>query len=175
MNRIKTSDILDPSTQMPLTGPSLNFLQTGINEILMGIVAGINNDVYDTGNPLIICGLKKSLISGTTWLITQGYVLISGEIYYVPGVVLTLSGANVFIINIVVTNDAVADPVEFTDGTYKNVNNIRRVNITQGLTGTGLFDFNNLVSIYSQGKTKIIQIGDWNMQSSTSVSITHGL
>ena len=54
MNRIITTDVLDPSIQQPFTANSLDFLQTAVSDILTSIPALTNKSALESGNGIIL-------------------------------------------------------------------------------------------------------------------------
>jgi hypothetical protein len=134
MNRIKTSDILDPTIQQPFTGKSLFFLQDANKEMSNAISKSIiQTSGYDIAAtiPYIITTEASDL-----------YVFYVDELYKMSA---TASGNNIAVLT--VTDDPTADPVTFTDGTPRNVHNIRTLVPTTGTLGTGLFDLVDLIDI----------------------------
>lgn len=146
MNIINTSLIVDPAVQQPLTGKSLTFLQDATKELLSSIVASLDPVAYLASSPIVLQGCEKTSLGGNNYSYNAGFVFFGGEIYYLPvitSVSITVSDQ----VNIVITNDATADPVTFSDGSVKNVHNVRNVTVVNGTLGTGTFNYADCVFI----------------------------
>ena len=73
-------------------------------------------------------------------------------------------------------NDGSLDPITFSDGTTGSVHNIRLYKIEDDVTGSGVVDYADLVFLNDQRlRTKIVNIGDWDMDATSSVTVAHGL
>jgi hypothetical protein len=173
--KIKTDSIVDPSIQQPFTGKSLNFLQQWNEDSNLAIIrAIIGDDNYGIG-PFALFGLKDT---GTNPVvnIAAGYMLYDGELFGCSGLSTTLTGSNVVVCTVTETFDMGIDPVTFTDLVPRNVHSIRNVVLSQGLTGTADFDYSSMTFIQSSApKSKRVPIGDWNMDSTQTKNVAHGL
>ncbi len=139
MNRIKTSDILDPTIQQPFTGKSLFFLQDANKEMANALSKSvIQKSGYDPDAvvPYIVSTLTSDF-----------YIFYVDELYKMSA---TASGNNIAVLTI--TDDPTADPVTFTDATPRNVHNIRTLVPTTGSLGAGLFDLVDLVDIQTDNR-----------------------
>jgi len=146
-NKISTSFVTDPSIQQPFTAKSLDFLQNRISEDIRGIVynmIGENLYGYSGVAGVAVSGCDKSGGGNT---IFNGWIYYSGELYYFPGAMGLLSYSNVPVIVLDETNDGTIDPVTFSDLIPRSVHKIRRLKVVDQLSGTGLFDLNNLGKI----------------------------
>src|ERR1035437_7998909 len=149
MNRIDTSQIVDPSILQPFTGPSLKFLQDSSEEMLGAIMAGISPLIFDYGIPVMIYGGQKSFVSGTTYLYQPGYLYVGdgfGGIVYFPGGTVNLA-SNTDVIALVTTNDAI-DPITFTDGIPRNVHHHITAVIQNGVSGSTFVNSNGIVFVH---------------------------
>jgi hypothetical protein len=160
MNRIKTTDILDPTIQQPFTGGSLDFLQNANKEVVLAAIIGEIGNSYDSTKAYIISGLYAY---GTNQY-QEGYVLFGGEIYYSAGKSSVTAFVNVPVLTITITNDVTADPVTFTDGISRSVHNNRKLVLSDAISGTGTFDLSDA-----------LHINTWVTQSSpTVIGLTTG-
>lgn len=131
MNKIITTDILDPSIQQPFTGNSLDFLQNASIETFLSLPAFASRSAFNSGNPVVLYGCQRQDLGAGNYKFYTGYVYYSGEIYAFDGInSIAIAGTAQF--KITVTNDATADPVEFTDGISRNVHNVRKLTMTDG-------------------------------------------
>lgn len=146
MNRIKTSDILDPSIQQPFTGRSLDFLQDAISQTVAALAQSIcKDDITDTQS-YALYGCKKTSLGGSDYKFDAGFIYDtnSGEVYYFNGVA-SIAIATAPILSLVITNDPVADPITFTDSISRNVHNVRRLSVSDGALGSGIIDYADLI------------------------------
>ena len=144
MNIISTQYISDPQTQMPLVGGHLDFLQNNTRTMDNAIVNGISQNNLYSPNPVIVAGCSLGTITGGTTTLLQGYIYepINNELFYVPQTTFTgtipSSGVT---FSATTTYSAPLDPLEFSDGNFYNVSQIR---VLTAFTGTtGLFTLNN--------------------------------
>lgn len=138
MNKIDTSQIVDPTSQQPLTGKSLEFLQAGIADAINGLARGLIGSEYSTSVVYVLNGLEKT---GT--VIANGYVFYNSEVYFVVGDDIS-AYANVPVLKNYNPIDPAYDPVIFSDGVNKNVHNIRYLKIFDAVSGTGISDYSQL-------------------------------
>jgi hypothetical protein len=143
MNRIITTDITDPSIQQPFTGNSLDFLQDANRDILLSLLSFTNRAAFSSGNPIALSGCQRQALGGTSYKFYSGYVYYNGEIFQYDGVNSVTIATNAQF-KITVTNDATADPVEFTDGISRNVHNIRKVVMVDN---TGDFNYSSTLFV----------------------------
>jgi hypothetical protein len=143
MNKIITTDVVDPAIQQPFTANSLDFLQNATKESLLALAATFLGNQYDLTKPYVLLGLYAY----GTGNYQEGFVLWGGEIYYCAGKSDSVAMVNIPVLTITVTNDGTADPVQFTDLTFKNVHNVRRLVLSDALTGTGTFDLSTAIHI----------------------------
>lgn len=132
MKRINTSQIAAGVAYKP-TKKGLDFLQDSYKELfdqlgllLLGYPA--------VSGQCIIWGFAKTAHGGN-WDYSQGAIFdgTTGEIYLHPAQI-NVAIPNVDNIILQIDNDPVADPSTFTDGTPRNVHNIRRVIIQNSAT-----------------------------------------
>ncbi|MEO6901556.1 MAG: hypothetical protein ABI241_00550 [Bacteroidia bacterium] len=145
MNRIKTSDVSDPSIQQPFTARSLDFLQDANKEVVSGIALGLIGKIYDPARYYLIGGLTSY---GSNQF-TDGYVFFNGELYFVKGKTNTSPFTNIPVLTID-TNTSIGapyDPLIFTDGVSRNAHFNRRFNLIDAIAGSGTVDLQNCIYI----------------------------
>lgn len=154
MNKIDTTQIVDPTSQQPFTGKSLTFLQDAtfdaLNALARGVVGGQN---YSTS---VVYALNGLTISAS--VIANGYVFYNGEVYFVVGAN-TTAYVNVPVLIAYNPIDAAYDPIMFSDGVNKNVHNIRYLQIADQLTGTGITDYSQLSFVVNRYETVLTPTG----------------
>lgn len=145
MNRIKTSDVSDPSIQQPFTARSLDFLQDANKDMAKAYALSVIGKIYDTTKYYVISGLD----SYGTHQYTEGYVFHDGEVYYCPGKSSTtlFSGVPVLTVDTTTTAGTPYDPVTFTDDIQRDVHLLRRFILSDGSSGSGTVDYFNCIFI----------------------------
>lgn len=142
MKKLDTSSISD-SSELPIKSGTLDHIQSAYQEaIAQPIISSIVN--YDSSKIYILYGLINSG-SGANYNISSGAVFYSGEVFLVDAASGTLTGANVVtgILGTTFFIGSNADPVVFTDGVSRNVHQIRKINLTPGLSGSGIANYSD--------------------------------
>lgn len=135
MKKINTSNVTSTSKQ-PLYGRSITHLQEGYIEALDGICKSLLYG-YTSAKFVILDGCKLTGSysgAGNPYSVSAGSVYYQGEIYQVAAASGTISGTNV-LYGAFTTTYQTGDPVTMSDGSTKNVHEIRTIVITQGATG----------------------------------------
>lgn len=140
MKILNTSPISDTS-QFPFKKGTLQFLQDAHKENAAAIVQALIGSAYNPATVYVLSGVTNS---GTvpTYTIAAGAIFYGGEIFQFDATSFTATGSNVGVFSIVqsqYTTDA--DPVTFTDTTVRNVHNIRKMQLAQGASGSGLANY----------------------------------
>lgn len=128
---------------MPVKGGTLLHLQLAYQEAITALANSIIGRSADFTNAYVLYGLVNS---GTVFSmnVSAGAIYYNGEVFLVDAFTLTV--ADTPVANIVTTfYSASADPVTFTDGITRNVHQIRKIVFTDGATGSGLFDFADML------------------------------
>ena len=125
MNKIITTDVVDPLVQQPFTADSLDFLQDGSKEMIKSYALSCIGKIYDPTKYYVISGLD----SYGTHQYKEGCIFYDGELYYCPGKSNTTLFVNTPVLNLVESN-APFDPVTFSDASTHSVHKIRRFIIT---------------------------------------------
>lgn len=170
MKKIKTTDIV-AGVAYPPSKKGLDFLQQSYQEILGSLAQTFAGNTPSTTVGYVLYGVVETDLGSNNYSYTAGAIYFNGEVYPVDAQA-SINLATGKALNITVTNDPTADPTTFTDGSSKNVHNVRKLTFANSATGDLLYG--NLVFIQTV-KTKVISIGSWNMDSTDSVSISHGL
>lgn len=168
MNRIITTDVLDPSIQQPFTANSLDFLQNAAVEALVSFPAFTSRAAFNSGNPVVLYGCQRQSLGGSDYKYYSGYVYYSGEIYSFAGINSITIATNAEF-KITVTNDGTADPVTFTDGISRNVHNVRKLTMTDN---AGDFNYSNCLFVGRIQETNSISSVGTTTVESTVATIT---
>lgn len=148
MKNINITNIVDPTSLQPFTGNSLKFLQDASSEARAGMIKAFitqNLGSYSLTVPYVISGC---VVSDSGKDVTDGEIFYGGEYYELTGVNGT---TNIAQFSTVKTQDATADPLDFSNGQTHNVHDIFKFVGTDTAT-TGTFDSSDLVSAYGVGK-----------------------
>lgn len=116
---------------------------------------------YSLTIPYVISGC---VVSDSGKDVTDGEIFYGGEYYELTGVNGT---TNIAQFSTVKTQDATADPLDFSDGQTHNVHDILKFVGTDTAT-TGTFDSSDLVSAYGSGKVNTFLSAGTSVISSTS-------
>jgi hypothetical protein len=143
MKKINTSNVTSTSRQ-PFLGRSVTHLVESVKEGDDSIVQGI---IQDTAKATILWGLTNSTPGGATYTLTAGGIYFGGEVYSVDAQTVTVTGANRLVAKITTTYQG-GDPVTMTDGTLKNVHEIRKIVFSDAASGSGDFDFGYISGVY---------------------------
>lgn len=171
MNKIDTSGVVDPSKQQPFTAYSLQFLQESVIETVANLTLGL---IGNSANPLLPYAIWGCTQSGTTYGV--GAIFINLEIYYfIGGSTAGYVNTGVFVLD---DNSAGApyDPITYSDLSTASVHRVRHLKLVDQVNGTGVANLSDLIFLQNNlPRTKIINIGVWNMNSTASVLVNHGL
>lgn len=132
MEVISTNQIVDPNTQQPFTGKSLTFLQNALRKDTAGVIEALVTKItggYSLTVPYVISGC---VLSDSNKDVTNGTLFYGGNFYEVVGVNGTTNVARFILTK---TQDVTADPVDFTNGTTKNVHDIYKYVATDVSSG----------------------------------------
>jgi hypothetical protein len=150
MKKISVNQIISVTRKQPFTGNSLKFLQDALDEDKAGIIkAFITQSIgsYSLTTPYVISGC---VVSDAGKDVTAGKIFYGGKYYETTAVNGTTNVAQFILTK---TQDAVADPLEFTNGDILNVHDIYKYVATDVASG-GDFDSSDLVSIYAGSSNK---------------------
>lgn len=143
------------TNEFPVKSGTLQFIQDAYKESLAQALSSLVETI-DPTQVYIVSGLYNSG-SGSVYNVTQGVVYFNGELFDVPAFSFTLVGSELPYPSIITTQYTTnADPVTFTDGTPRNVHNIRKFNVTNTTTYAGIMDYDNWYRIanWLKGDTK---------------------
>lgn len=173
MNKLDLSGVTGVKG-FPLRSTSFSF---AINDVLLALSKAIGNGMIGEsavtdGIPVALTGLRQ-----TGNIIEDGYVYNPNafEFFFVEGDDIT-GYANIPVLIENFINDPTLDPTTMSDSTTANIHKVRYYKIADQLTGTGVVDYADLVFLNDQTvRTKVLDIGDWNMDSTATLNVPHGL
>jgi hypothetical protein len=140
MKKLDISGVTD-AAQIKIKKGTLQFLQDANYEAFQAIVIGSIGNAYDPAKIYVLFGCVNSG-AGNAYNITAGAVFYAGEIFLVDASVFSTSGSYVGVFRQVISQFMDnADPVTFTDNSVHNVHNIRKMQIVEGATGSGVADY----------------------------------
>lgn len=139
--KILDTTAITNASQFPVKKGTLQFMQDAHRESLAATIKSLIGPSY---NSAVIYMMSGGINSGVlpTYNVAAGAIFYNGEVYDFAGASFTATGSNVGVWTTLQTQYTTdADPVTFTDSTVRNVHNIRKMQLSQALTGTGLADF----------------------------------
>jgi hypothetical protein len=123
------------TAQLPIKKGTIAFLQDSHKETVISLFKAMVGSTYNVLTPYVLFGLNDSG-SGLSHNISEGAIVILGEIFQVDAVAFTSAPGEVPYLNSIVdqyTTDA--DPVTFTDLSVHDVHNIRKYEIVSATSG----------------------------------------
>lgn len=143
MRKISTAAISN-SNGMPIKGGTLDHVQFAYQEALNAISRNlVGRDIDNTRGYVLFGCVNTGSVSAMN--VTTGAIYYAGEVFLVDAFNLNVTQAAVASIqtSYYQTN---ADPTTFTDGVQRNVHEIRKIVFANAASGSGLFDFGNMVN-----------------------------
>ncbi len=140
MKILSIASITD-SSRFPVKKGTLQFIQDAYKESLADTVKSLIGASYNPATMYVMSGV---LNTGTlpVYTFSAGVIFYNGEIFDLDATSFSATGSNVATFAIIQTQYTTdADPVTFTDTTVRNIHNIRKMQLVQGLSGTGLADY----------------------------------
>lgn len=143
MRKLNTTAISN-SNGMPVKGGTLDHVQLAYQEAVNALARNLIGRDIDNTRGYILFGLINTG-SAAAMNVTAGAVYFAGEVYLVDAFNLNVAQTAVASVqtSYYQTN---ADPVTFTDGVQRSVHEVRKIIFTDGASGSGLFDFGNMVN-----------------------------
>ncbi len=157
----------------PLLNNSLEWIQGTLRSMIGNLSRTIvGKDNFDTNQFVVLYGME---LTGTVIAAGAVYNPANNEVFIVQSVD-TAGYSDIPVLKTDFRNDGSLDPITFSDGTTGSVHNIRLYKIEDDVTGSGVVDYADLVFLNDQRlRTKIVNIGDWDMDATSSVTVAHGL
>lgn len=155
MKKILTSSITD-SAQLPILKRTIDHLQEQAIENTNSIAyADLGIDASAT--PIVLWGCVPTTVTDDTLTVTVGAMIYLGEVYQVSAQSIVKTGANVFTLSLDTTTFQAGEPTIYSDNaTSVNTNQIAKIKLSQGLTGTGICDWDNRMFSKSEGYSALI-------------------
>lgn len=156
MKKINLSAV-STTNGFPVKSGSIDHLQSAYTETISHTVRQIVGSSYSTSIAYILWGCTATGTDPGARTISEGAIFFNGEVYKVPSASFTTTGLQVAVGTIATTYFSAtnADPVAFTDGVNRNVHEIRQIVFSNGLSGSGDFNFADAVVL-----NDIIRSGD---------------
>ena len=165
MRKLNTSAITT-SIAMPAKSGTFDHIQAAYTEAVAEAVKGVVGPSYNSGTLYILNGLQNFGVL-PNYNISAGSVFFNGEVYLVDAANFNVSGSQVAVANIVTTqfSGIIADPVQFTDGINRNIHDIRKIQLSAGLAGSGVANYNSAIRIN-------VNIPQLNLTAGPGVTVT---
>jgi len=142
MRKLNTSSITN-TTGMPVKAGTLQHIQLAYQEVINALARNVVRRDTDTTRAYILFGCVNSGTAGSM-NVSAGAVYYAGEVYLVDAFTLTVAQTAVSAITTTFFSTN-ADPVSFTDGVYRSVHEVRKITFSDGASGSGVFNFNDMV------------------------------
>lgn len=142
MKKILTSSITD-SAQLPILKRTIDHIQEMEMENIKSAVYASLGSSSDSV-PIVLWGCVGTILTDTL-TVTAGAFIYNGEIYQISAQSITKTGANVFTLSLDTTTFQAGEPTIYSDGVTPGVNTNQdlKIKLSQGLTGTGICDWDN--------------------------------
>jgi len=147
---------ISSTNEFPVKSGTLQFIQDSYKESLAQALTSLV-EVNDPTQVYILSGLYNGSTASSTYNVSAGVVYFNGELFDVPSFNFTLTGSNLPYPSILTTQYTTnADPVTFTDGTPRNVHNIRTFVVSATTSYSGIMEYDNWyrVAPWLKGDTK---------------------
>jgi hypothetical protein len=145
MKKVNTSTIA-PGAGYPPSKKGLDFLQQSYQEVVANLAQALIGNVPSTTLGYVLYGCIRTSLSGTNYAFTAGAIYFNGEIYAVDAIA-SVSITTAAVLTLTVTNDPIADPTTFSDGSIQSVHNVRKLVISNGTLGSATLNYDDLVFI----------------------------
>ena len=177
MKKILTSSITD-SAQLPILKRTIDHIQEmEMENIKSAIYASLGSSNDST--PIVLWGCVGTLstvtVSNDTLTVTSGAMIYLGEVYQVSAQSITKTGANVFTLSLDTTTFQAGEPTIYSDNaTSVNTNQIAKIKLSQGLTGSGICDWDNIsIKFRTEDVTFTGAVGQFQLRFIRHGNIVH--
>jgi hypothetical protein len=182
MKKIKTTAIAG-TVKAPFVKKTFEHYNEAIEENDNAIMRALIPTAWATGNIVKLFGsVVTASIPGTS-SITAGAAYYNGEIYLIDANASLVTTGSQTLVWVVETTYASGDPVQYSDGNSYDQHEIRKLKLQAGASGSGLMNYNastvrnfedGITSIFLDGlRREIINIGNWDMDATTTVTVNH--
>jgi hypothetical protein len=180
MKKVDLSNITAGVRQLLAQKATFEHIQESFTEIVGELIKGLTDNAAGV---IVLYGCQNSE-TAPEFDVSAGAVYYNGEIFEVPAFAGTAGGGQTAVLSVVTTYRA-GDPVIYTDNNSFNTHGIRKMGWSLAAPGSAVVDFDDLVSfgkkVYQKLvgdpiiRTKVFEIGDWNMDSSPTKTVGHSL
>jgi len=191
MKKIDTTNITG-NQKAPYIKATHDHIKESIQDTTGNIIKGLLGS-YTTGDLIVLYGCVVTANIPGTSSITAGAIYYNGEIYEVDANASLITTGSDTLVWGVVTDYRSGDPVTWSDGVDRDLHRVDKLALSAGASGSGLANYNGATvkymlegapiyrtsagveSVIPRLKTKIIEIGDWNMDATSQVDVNHGI
>jgi hypothetical protein len=193
MKKIDTTNIAG-SAKAPFIKDTHDHYKEAIAEATSESVKGLLGG-YTTNDLIVLWGCTVTVTGGAipgtgTATLSAGAIYYNGEIYPVDAnLALATTNPQTLIWSVATTYIASDSTLEWSDGVIRDLHQIDKLALSAGTTGSGLADYDGATVKYTGGiyrssggtesghflRTKVIEIGDWDMDTASGVSFAHGI
>lgn len=168
MNKVDTSDITT-GVAYPPSKKGFDFLQNAHIEIFSVLAQAISGDPGLSINAYILYGCEKTDLGGGNFQFNEGWIYDGNtrEVYFFEGTG-SIAIADEPVLTITTTPDPTADPTTFTDGSTKDVHDVRTLVVSDGALGSADINYADLLIVQPTAWiNKVISIGDIAVSAGT--------
>lgn len=128
---------------MPVTKAVLDHLNTSYKELSDALAESIIGKDYVNLGKYALTGCSNAG-TGLNYDIAAGWIMYSGTMYAVDAATFTASVGQVAVASFITTYDA-TDPLQYSGGNSYNTMETKKIKFAAGASGSGLFDYSDLV------------------------------
>lgn len=185
MKSIETTNIAG-SAKAPFTKSTHDHYNDAIQETTSALVKGILGS-YTPDDIIILYGCEVTATIPGTSSITAGAIYYNTKIYQVDSSAsLITTGSDTLVWGIITTYLPGDSTLVWSDGVIRNLHRIDKLKLSAGASGSGLANYNGATVKYlsefipkTDGeiklRTKVVEIGVWDMDTNANTTIAHGL
>jgi len=141
MSKVIDLSAVTDASRIAIKQGTLAFMQDAHKETTAATIIALIGAGYNPATVYVLYGCVNTGV-GLNYIISAGAIFYNGEVYNVDATAFTVTGSNVPVFTIAVTQFTTnADPMTFTDGTVRNIHNIRKIVISAGASGSGIADY----------------------------------
>lgn len=173
MKKLLLDNVVANVRAQRLERASLQHIMNAYSEGIQALLLALNCDPAE----ITILSGAVATEDGSDYEVTAGWVAYADEIFEVDAASFTAGGGETGVWNIDETYLA-SDPVKFDDGNEFNANQIRKMVLESGVSGSGVKDWDDTsispvekITSVRPYETEELPIGDWDMDTDASVTV----
>ena len=152
--KFDTTNIVTP-TKAPFSKRSLTHINTAYDELGEGIVNGMLGS-YTTGDVVILHGCNVSATIPGTSSVTAGAIYYNGRVYEVDADASIITTGLQTLVWQIAESTITGDPATFDDGNTYDFHIIEKMELVNGLSGSGLANYDAVVQMATPLKILLV-------------------